>query len=74
MRVHSETGDVGPAQNDRLIDIGKKDMLGREHLLLESFDRNCADRAIDSSRKSITDEVPKEDGVAILELIGQGHV
>lgn len=62
------------AENGSLIEIGKKDMLDRNSLSMEPFDRNCSYRALDLSRKSITDETTRKIGVQIMELISQGHI
>lgn len=62
------------AENGSLIEIGKKDILDRNNLSMEPFDRNCSYRALDLSRKSITDETTREIGIQIIELISQGHI
>ncbi|OHW97941.1 polyketide synthase [Colletotrichum incanum] len=61
------------AEKGVLIEIGKKDMLERNSLSMEPFDRNCSYRGLDMSRKSITDDMTKEIGDYIMELIPQGH-
>ncbi|KAI1381948.1 putative polyketide synthase [Hypoxylon crocopeplum] len=62
------------AENGSLIEIGKKDLLDRNNLSMEPFNRNCSYRALDLSRKSITDETTREIGEQIMELIRQGHI
>ena len=62
------------AENGSLIEIGKKDMLERNTLSMEPFDRNCSYRALDLSRKSITDEVTRKVGLQIIDLISHGHI
>lgn len=62
------------AENGSLIEIGKKDMLDRNTLSMEPFDRNCSYRALDLSRKSITDETTRKVGEYIMDLIQQGHI
>ena len=62
------------AENGSLIEIGKKDMLDRNSLSMEPFDRNCSYRALDLSRKSITDEVTRKVGELIMDLIKERHI
>ena len=62
------------AENGSLIEIGKKDMLERNNLSMEPFDRNCSYRALDLSRKSITDEVTRKIGLQIIDLVNHGHI
>jgi NADPH:quinone reductase-like Zn-dependent oxidoreductase len=44
------------AANGNFIEIGKKDMLDRNSLSMEPFDRNASYRSFDLSRKSTSDE------------------
>ena len=62
------------AENGTMIEIGKKDMLERNNLSMEPFDRNCSYRALDLSRKSITDEVTRKIGLQIVDLVSHGHI
>ena len=62
------------AENGNLIEIGKKDMLSRNSLSMEPFDRNCSYRALDLSRKSITDLTTRKIGLHIMDLVSQGHL
>ena len=62
------------AENGSLIEIGKKDMLERHSLSMEPFDRNCSYRALDLSRKSITDEKTRKIGLEIMDLVRKGHL
>ena len=62
------------AENGSLIEIGKKDMLERHSLSMEPFDRNCSYRALDLSRKSITEEMTRKIGLEIMDLVRQGHL
>jgi NADPH:quinone reductase-like Zn-dependent oxidoreductase len=39
-----------------MVEIGKKDILDRNYLSMEPFDRNCSFRAVDLSYKQITDQ------------------
>ena len=78
--LNSLTGDMLDeswrciAENGSLIEIGKKDMLERNTLSMEPFDRNCSYRALDLSRKSITDEVTRKIGLQIMDLVSHGHI
>lgn len=62
------------AENGSLIEIGKKDMLDRNNLSMEPFDRNCSYRPLDLSRPSITDETTRKTGEYIMRLIAQRHI
>jgi NADPH:quinone reductase-like Zn-dependent oxidoreductase len=62
------------AENGTLVEIGKKDMLDRNSLSMEPFDRNCSYRALDLSRKSISDETTYQTGVYIMDLVRQRHI
>jgi hypothetical protein len=62
------------AENGSLIEIGKKDLIDRNSLSMEPFDRNCSYRALDLSRPSITDEVTRKVGEQIMDLVEQGHI
>ena len=62
------------AENGSFIEIGKKDVLDRNSLSMEPFDRNCSYRALDLSRKSITDEAARKIGVQLMDLVSQGHI
>lgn len=42
------------ADGGMLVEIGKKDIVDRNYLSMEPFDRNCSYRAVDYSHKSIT--------------------
>lgn len=62
------------AENGNLIEIGKKDTLERNNLSMEPFDRNCSYRALDLSRKSITDDITRGIGLYIMDLASKGHL
>lgn len=62
------------AENGTLIEIGKKDLIDRNTLSMEPFDRNCSYRALDLSRKSISDEATRRVGELIMGLVHQGHL
>ncbi len=38
-----------------MVEIGKKDIMDRNYLSMEPFDRNCSFRAVDFSYKQISD-------------------
>jgi len=40
-----------------MVEIGKKDIVDRNYLSMEPFDRNCSFRAVDFSYKQITDSL-----------------
>lgn len=62
------------AENGTLIEIGKKDLINRNSLSMEPFDRNCSYRALDLSRQSITDEVTRKVGELIIRLVQEHHI
>ncbi|CAG5139713.1 uncharacterized protein ALTATR162_LOCUS550 [Alternaria atra] len=62
------------AENGTMIEIGKKDLIDRNSLSMEPFDRNCSYRALDLSRPSITDEVTRKVGEQIMDLVEQGLI
>lgn len=41
------------------VELGKKDIIERNSLSMEPFDRNCSFRAVDLSHKQITDTMKK---------------
>lgn len=43
------------ADGGTMVEIGKRDILDRNQLSMEPFDRNCSFRALDFSHKQITD-------------------
>ena len=45
------------AENGSFIDIGKRDILDRNSLSMEPFNRNASYRAVDMSRKSLAADV-----------------
>ena len=59
--VNSLTGDLLDeswricADGGTMVEIGKRDIVDRNHLSMEPFDRNCSFRAVDFSHKQITD-------------------
>ncbi len=61
--INSLTGDLLEeswmitADGGTMVEIGKKDVIDRNWLNTEPFDRNCSFRAIDFSYKQVTDEL-----------------
>ncbi|KAL4756977.1 uncharacterized protein BDW70DRAFT_163947 [Aspergillus foveolatus] len=62
------------AENGTLVEIGKRDMLDRNGLSMEPYNRNCSYRALDLSRKSISDETTYQTGVYIMDQVKQRHI
>jgi NADPH:quinone reductase-like Zn-dependent oxidoreductase len=62
------------AEDRTLVEVGKNDMRDRNSLSMEPFDRNCSYRALDLSRKSITDETTYQTGVHIMDLVRKRHI
>lgn len=64
--LNSLTGDLLDeswricADGGIMVEIGKKDVLDRNKLSMEPFDRNCSFRALDFSHKSISDQLIAE--------------
>lgn len=48
------------ADGGTMVEIGKRDILDRNQLSMEPFDRNCSFRALDFSHKHITDTLIAE--------------
>lgn len=57
-----------------MIEIGKKDILDRNSLSMEPFNRNASFRAVDMSHKSIDDPLTGRLLRELFELIKHGHV
>ncbi|KAJ6028403.1 Acyl transferase/acyl hydrolase/lysophospholipase [Penicillium herquei] len=57
-----------------MVEIGKKDVLDRNKLAMEPFDRNCSFRALDFSHKSISDELIETLLEEIFTLYDEGHI
>lgn len=59
--INSLTGDLLDetwricADGGTMIEIGKRDIVDRNYLSMEPFDRNCSFRAVDFSHKQVTD-------------------
>lgn len=62
MILNSLTGDLLDeswriiADGGTMVEIGKKDILDRNSLAMEPFNRNASFRALDLSHKEITDD------------------
>ncbi|KAK4223155.1 hypothetical protein QBC38DRAFT_58577 [Podospora fimiseda] len=58
-----------------MVEIGKRDIVDRNTLAMEPFDRNCSFRAVDLSyTKEITNELIGDLMVEIFDLVKAGHV
>ncbi|KAI9720556.1 MAG: Type I Iterative PKS [Chrysothrix sp. TS-e1954] len=57
-----------------MVEIGKKDILDRNSLSMEPFNRNASFRAVDMSHKSIDDPLTGRLLHELFELIKAGHV
>lgn len=64
------------ADNGTLLEIGKKDIVARNTLSMEPFDRNCSYRGIDISKPSVLDDLPVVEKVlqTIRSLLVAGHI
>jgi NADPH:quinone reductase-like Zn-dependent oxidoreductase len=64
------------ADNGTLLEIGKRDIMDRNTLCMEPFNRNCSYRGIDISRPSILDDLPLVERVlqTIRQLLVEGHI
>lgn len=64
------------ADNGVLLEIGKKDIVDRNALSMEPFDRNCSYRGIDISKPSVLDDLPLVERVLqkIRALLVAGHI
>ncbi|GAP90164.1 putative acyl transferase acyl hydrolase lysophospholipase [Rosellinia necatrix] len=57
-----------------MIEIGKKDILDRNNLALEPFDRNISFRSVDMSHERAPDHLVSRLMTKLFELINDGHV
>ncbi|MCJ1439395.1 hypothetical protein MMC27_008789 [Xylographa pallens] len=62
------------ADGGNMIEIGKKDIVDRNHLSMEPFDRNCSFRPLDFSHKQITDEMIGSLLRKVFKLVAEGHI
>ncbi|ROW15068.1 hypothetical protein VPNG_03455 [Cytospora leucostoma] len=64
------------ADNGTLLEIGKKDIVDRNTLSMEPFDRNCSYRGIDISKPSITNDLPLIEKIlqTVRSLLTAGHI
>ncbi|KAL2703944.1 Highly reducing polyketide synthase ClaI [Penicillium crustosum] len=56
------------------VELGKKDIIERNSLSMEPFDRNCSFRAVDLSHKQITDTMKKGLLTRIFDMIKCGNI
>ncbi|RFU28992.1 hypothetical protein B7463_g7334, partial [Scytalidium lignicola] len=57
-----------------MVEIGKKDIVDRNSLSMEPFDRNCSFMALDFSHKQISDTLIASLLDRVFNLIEQGHL
>ncbi|KAI0538967.1 hypothetical protein GGR58DRAFT_525418 [Xylaria digitata] len=64
------------ANNGTFLEIGKKDIIDRNTLSMEPFDRNCTFRGIDISQKPLLDDLQLVERVlqTIRQLLVEGHI
>ncbi|RFU25348.1 hypothetical protein B7463_g10989, partial [Scytalidium lignicola] len=78
--LNSLTGDMLDesfrllANGGKMIEIGKKDILDRNSLAMEPFDRNISFMAVDMSHERAPDHLVQRLLVRLFELIKGGHV
>ncbi|RYP85007.1 hypothetical protein DL769_001050 [Monosporascus sp. CRB-8-3] len=80
--LNSLTGDLLDeswrllGDNGTLVEIGKKDIVDRNMLSMEPFNRNCSYRGVDISKPSILDDLPLVERVlqTIRKLYLEGHI
>lgn len=72
----SRIQNADPGSLGVLLEIGKKDIVDRNGLAMEPFDRNCSYHGIDISRQSILNDLPLVDRVLqqIRGLLLSGHI
>ncbi|KAK2599090.1 hypothetical protein QQS21_005431 [Conoideocrella luteorostrata] len=64
------------ADNGTLLEIGKKDIVDRNTLHMELFNRNCSFQGIDISRPSVLDNLPLVERTLqrVRQLLLAGHI
>lgn len=80
--LNSLTGDLLDeswrllADDGIMLEIGKKDIVDRNTLSMEPFNRNCSYRGIDISRRSLLDDLPLIKRVlqTVRQLLVAGHI
>ncbi|CAG8983999.1 hypothetical protein HYALB_00009008 [Hymenoscyphus albidus] len=78
--LNSLTGDMLDeswriiADGGTMVEIGKRDILDRNMLSMEPFNRNASFRALDLSHDNISDEILSNLLSETFDLIGKGHV
>lgn len=80
--LNSLTGDLLDeswrllTDNGTLVEIGKKDIMDRNTLSMEPFNRNCSYRGVDISKPSILDDLPLIERIlqVVRKLLIAGHI
>ncbi|KAF2993299.1 putative PKS-like protein biosynthetic cluster, partial [Neopestalotiopsis sp. 37M] len=63
------------ADGGTMVEIGKRDIVNRNRLAMEPFDRNCSYRAIDLSYvRNISDQLIGRLLKEVFDLVGAGHI
>ncbi|KAK4156109.1 hypothetical protein C8A00DRAFT_41378 [Chaetomidium leptoderma] len=64
------------ADNGTFLEIGKRDIIDRNSLSMEPFNRNCSYRGIDISRPSILNDLPLIERVLqkVRQMLVAGHI
>ncbi|TGO18312.1 hypothetical protein BPAE_0387g00010 [Botrytis paeoniae] len=62
------------ADGGTMVEIGKKDIVDRNYLSMEPFDRNCSFRPVDFSYKQISDEQIATTMSQCFDLLQEGHI
>ncbi|KAB2572374.1 Reducing polyketide synthase rdc5 [Lasiodiplodia theobromae] len=62
------------ADGGTMIEIGKRDIVDRNYLAMEPFDRNCSYRALDYSFKAMTLPMISDLLSRIFRLVEEGHL
>ncbi|GLA87701.1 type I Iterative Polyketide synthase (PKS) [Aspergillus tubingensis] len=57
-----------------LVELGKKDILGRRSLSMEPFNRNASYRALDMSHDSVTPQITAQLMTKMFELLASGSI
>ncbi|KAL7929292.1 hypothetical protein V8C35DRAFT_331814 [Trichoderma chlorosporum] len=57
-----------------MVEIGKKDIVDRNYLSMEPFDRNCSFRAVDFSYKQVTDDIIQRLLAQTFKMVEERHI
>ncbi|RFU78094.1 polyketide synthase [Trichoderma arundinaceum] len=57
-----------------MVEIGKKDIVDRNYLSMEPFDRNCSFRAVDFSYKQVTDDIIQRLLAQTFQMVEDRHI